>query len=306
MLAYIVRRLGGAIVVLIGISMVTFLITFAVPGDPARMIVGPHASMQVVEQVRHNLGLDKPLYIQYLNYMGRLLHGNLGYSYNDNLPVWTLIRQRMGNTAQLAFGGWIVELAIGIPFGLISALRHQKLSDYVVSFLATFGFSLPAFWLGMELIYNVAYKLHWFPIGGTGGIRHLVLPAVTLGIVGAAFYQRLIKASMLEVFDQDYIRTARANGVPPFRVTFHHAFRNGIIPAVTYAGMDISLLLGGVVLIEQVFNYPGVGELAYMSINNLDVPVIMATVLLAAVFVVVANFVVDILYAFIDPRITLS
>lgn len=306
MLAYIVRRLIGALIVLVGISIITFLITFAVPGDPARMIVGPHATKQVVEMVRHNLGLDKPLYVQYLDYMGRLLRGNLGYSYNDNLPVWTLIRQRLGNTAELALGGWIVELAIGIPFGLIGALRHQKFIDYLSSFLATIGFSLPAFWLGMELIYNVAYKLHWFPIGGTGGINHLVLPAITLGIVGAAVYQRLIKASMLEVFDQDYIRTARANGVPPLRVTFHHAFRNGIIPAVTYAGMDISFLLGGVVLIEQVFNYPGVGELAYMSINNLDVPVIMATVLLAATFVVFTNFIVDILYGFIDPRIALS
>lgn len=306
MVSYLVRRFFGSIVVLIGISIITFIITFAVPGDPARMIVGPHATPQVVATVRHNLGLDRPLYIQYFAYMGRLLHGNLGYSYNDNMPVWVLIKQRLSNTAELALGGWIVELAIGIPLGLVSALRHQKFTDYISSFLAVVGFSMPVFWLGMELIYNVAGNLHWFPVGGTGGISHLVLPALTLGIVGAAVYQRLIKASMLEVFSQDYIRTAKAFGVPPTRITFHHAFRNGIIPAVTYAGMDISLLFGGVVLVEQVFNYPGVGMLAYQSISNLDVPVIMATVLLAAVFIVFANFVVDILYSFIDPRITLA
>lgn len=306
MLSYIARRLIGTIVVLIGISMITFLITFAVPGDPARMIVGPHATPQVVAQVRHNLGLDKPLYVQYAIYMWHLLHGNLGFSYHDNLPVLTLIRQRISNTGQLALGGWIVELAIGIPFGLLTALRHQKMTDYVVSFLSLIGFSLPAFWFGMFLIYRVAYKMQLVPLGGTGGISHLILPCITLGIVGAAVYQRLIKASMLEVFEQDYIRTAKANGVTPGRVVYHHAFRNGIIPAVTYAGMDIGLLLGGVVLIEQVFNFPGVGELAYQSIQNLDVPVIMATVLLAAAFVVVMNFVVDIVYSMIDPRIVLS
>lgn len=306
MLSYIVRRLIGSIVVLIGISIITFIIAFAVPGDPARAIVGQKAAPQVVEQVRHQLGLDQPLYIQYLTYSKRLLHGDLGFSYFNNQPVNQLIFGRLGDTAKLALGGWIVEILIGIPLGLLTAVRNRKASDLVLSSLSIIGISLPVFWFGMWLIYNVSYKMNWFPIGGTGGLSHLILPSITLGITGAAYYQRLVKSSMIDVFSQDYTRTAYANGASPLRVIFKHSLRNGMIPVVTYAGMDIAFLLGGVVVVETVFNYPGVGLLALQSIQNLDIPVIMGTVLLAAVFVVLMNFIVDILYSFIDPRITLE
>jgi ABC-type dipeptide/oligopeptide/nickel transport system permease component len=306
MASYIIRRLIGALIVLIGISIITFLIAFAVPGDPVRAIVGQKATAAVVEQVRHTMGLDKPLYIQYFIYMGHLLHGNLGFSYYDNENVTTLIFQRLGASAQLAFGGWIVELLIGIPLGVLTAVKNRKLTDYVVSILGLIGVSLPVFWFGMWLIYNVSYKMGILPLGGSGGFQNLILPSLTLGVAGAAYYQRLVKSSMIDVLSRDYIRTAYANGASPSRVTFRHALRNGMIPAVTYAGIDIAWLLGGVVIVETVFNYPGIGQLAMQSIQNLDVPVIMATVLLAAVFVVIMNFIVDILYFVIDPRITVN
>lgn len=306
MLAYIVRRTVSMVAVLICISLVTFVVAYAVPGDPARVIVGMHASSAVVAEVRHNLGLDKPIFVQYLIYMGNLLGGNLGFSYVNDMPVLQLIGGRLGNTALLALGGWLVEIAIGLPLGVITAVRHRTVSDFVISILTLVGISLPSFWFGMWLIYNIAYKAGILPVGGTGGFKYLVLPAVTLGVTGAAVYQRLLKTSMLDVLDQDYIRTAHASGVNLFRVIYHHTFRNAVIPAFTYAGMDIAGLLGGVVLVETVFNYPGIGLLALQSIQNMDIPVIMGTVLLTAVFVVLANFIVDLLYVVIDPRISYS
>lgn len=306
MASYLVRRLLGAIVVLIGISIITFAIAYAVPGDPVRTIVGEKASPQVVEEVRHTLGLDQPVYIQYFSYINRLIHGNLGFSYYNNQPVTSLIADRFGATAILALSGWIIEIIIGIPLGIITAVHNRKIADFILSTLAIIGISLPTFWLGMWLIYNVSYKMGILPIGGSGSIANLILPALTLGIAGAAYYQRLLKSSMVDVLSQDYIRTAYANGATPLRVTFRHAFRNGVIPAVTYAGMDVAFLLGGVVITETVFNYPGIGQLAMQSIQHLDVPVIMATVLIAAVCVVAMNFIVDILYFLIDPRINLN
>jgi ABC-type dipeptide/oligopeptide/nickel transport system permease component len=296
----------GSIVVLIGISIITFIIAYAVPGDPARMIVGPKASAELVAQVRHNLGLDQPLYVQYFHYVWRLLHGDLGFSYHYNMPVAQLLFDRLGNTAQLAFGGWLVEILLGVPLGILAALYHRKWVDYALGFIGLVGISFPVFLLGMLMILFVGFYWKLLPLSGSGGIQHLILPSLTLGLVNFAYYQRLVKASMVEVFAQDYIRTAKASGVSKSRIVTHHALRNGIIPAVTYAGMDIAGLLGGLVLTETVFNYPGLGLLSWDSIQNLDFPVIMATVLLAAVFVVIFNFIVDIIYSLIDPRISLT
>jgi ABC-type dipeptide/oligopeptide/nickel transport system permease component len=306
MISYIVRRAIGSVVVLIFISIITFLLAYAIPGDPARMIVGAKATAELVAQVRQNLGLDQPLPVQYLHYLIRLLHGDLGFSYHNNLPVTQLISERIGNTAQLALGGWLVELIIGVPLGIVTALRHRKWPDYVFSSLSLVGMSFPVFLLGMLMIYFIGFKLQWLPLSGTGGIQNLIMPSITLGVTGAAVYQRLVRSSMIEVFALDYMRTAKASGVAGGRLTTHHGLRNGIIPAVTYAGMDIATLCGGLVLTETVFNYPGIGLLSWQSIQNLDFPVIMATVLVASIFVVIANFVVDIVYSVIDPRISLS
>lgn len=306
MISYIIRRLGGAVIVLLGISIITFVIAFLVPANPARAIVGPHAPEALVLQVDKQLGLDQPLPIRYVNYMNNLVHGNLGMSYVLDQPVTNLIEQRVGATAQLALAAWVLELAIGIPLGIISAVYDRKIIDHIASLLALIGISLPVFFVGLELMYWIGFRLNWLPVGGTGGFDYIILPGLTYAITGAAYYSRLLKASMLDVLSSDYIRTAKAKGASPARVIFGHALRNGIIPALTYGGIDIAALFGGVVVIEDVFGYSGLGQLAVQAISNLDVPVIMGTVLFATAFVVLVNVVVDVLYGIVDPRITYS
>ncbi len=304
MIAYIIRRIGGSIVVLIGISIITFSLAYLVPANPARAIVGPHASEALVLQVEKQLGLNQPLPIRYVHYMENLLQGNLGTSYVLDQPVTTLIGQRAGATAQLAVTAWIGELLIGLPIGIISALYDRKAVDHVVSIFALIGISLPVFFVGLELMYWVGFRLGWLPVGGSGGFTFVILPALTYAITGAAYYARLLKSSMIDVMNSDYIRTAKAKGASPNRVILRHALRNAIIPVMTYGGIDIASLFGGVVVIEDVFGYSGIGQLTVQAINNLDVPVIMGTVLFAALFVVLFNLLVDVLYGIVDPRIT--
>jgi peptide/nickel transport system permease protein len=304
--SYIVRRLGGALIVVFGISVVTFLLVYAIPSDPARMIAGQKATPQVIAQIRHNLGLDQPLIVQYIHYLWKLVQGNLGTSYIYNQPVGTLIGQRLGPTLLLALGCWIAELIIGIPLGIYTARRARKKSDYFVSSLALVGISLPVFWLGLLLLYWLGYKLPIFPLGGSSGFQSLILPSLTYGVTGAAYYTRLLKASMLEVMGQDYVRTARAKGASERRVIWRHVVRNALIPVVTFGGIDIGYLLTGVVLIENTFNWNGLGVLSYEAIPQSDIPVIMGTVLLTALVVVAFTLIVDVIYAFVDPRIRYS
>lgn len=301
--AYIVRQLASKVVVLLGITIITFILIDAIPADPARLILGQHASVAAVKALRIQLGLNLPLPIRYLHYLGSLLHGNLGYSYVFNMPVTTMIMQRMGASAWLALGCWIAEIIIGVPLGIFTARRAHGPLDYFISALALVGISLPVFWLGLILLYWLGYIHQIFPLGGIGGIRYLVLPALTYGITGAAYYQRLLRSSMLEVMGLDYVRTARAKGASDNRVVWRHVVRNALIPVMTYAGIDIGYLMTGVVLIEATFNWNGLGLMAYTAISNDDVPVIMGTVLLIAVFVVVFTLLVDIVYSFLDPRI---
>lgn len=303
--SYILRRIGQSIIVLIGVSLIAFLLLYAVPADPARIIAGPHATQQVVEQIRKNLGLNLPIYQQYLVYMWHLLQGNLGTSYIFSQPVSLLIGQRMGATAELALGCWIMELVIGIPLGIYTARRANTKRAILVSALALVGISVPVYWLGLILLVLFGFKLQWLPLGGFGGgaIQYLILPAVTYGITGAAYYTRLLHSSMIDIMNQDYIRTARAKGAAENRVIYRHVLRNALIPVTTFAGLDIGTLLAGVVLVEETFNWPGMGLLSVQSIGNQDIPVIMGTVLLLAVFVVLFNLIVDIVYGFLDPRI---
>lgn len=303
MFAYIIRRIISAIIVLWGITVITFLLVYAIPADPARIIAGPKAPESVIHQIRIQLGLNQPLPVQYWHYLVNLLHGNLGTSYIYNLPVLEMIGQRYGATLELAIGCFIAELIIGIPLGIYTAMRARKLGDYIWSALALVGLSMPPFWLGMLFLYWFGFKLPIFPLGGHQGFLSLILPSLTYGIIGAAIYMRLLKSSMLEVLGQDYTRTARAKGNSDSRTIWRHVLRNALIPVITYGGIDIGYLLTGVLLIEVTFNWNGLGMLAYTAIGNLDTPVIMGTVLLAAVFTVFFNLFVDILYGFIDPRI---
>lgn len=306
MLSFIIRRILGSVIVLFFIAVITFIIVYAIPADPARMIVGPKAPMSVVLAVRHQLGLDQPMPLQFWHYLVRLLHGNLGTSYAYDQSVTSLIASRLGITAWLALACWVTELIIGIPLGIYTARRARKISDYIVSAIALVGLSIPIPFLGIELLYFFAFKHSWFPLGGQGGISHLILPGITYAITGGAYYIRLLKASMLEVLNQDYVRTARAKGAKESRVIWRHVIRNAIIPAVTYAGIDIGYLFAGIVLMEVTFNINGIGTLAFNAIGQMDIPVIMGTVLFAAVLVVVFNLIVDMLYAVIDPRIRYS
>lgn len=304
MLSFITRRTIGALIVLIGISIITFLLLYAVPSDPARIIAGPKASAATLMAIRHNLGLDQPVPIQYIDYMKRLLHGDLGTSFIYNAPVAQLLFRKLGATIPLAIGCWVAELIIGIPLGIYTARRARKVSDYIVSILALIGISLPVFWLGLILLYYLGFKFPVFPLGGNdNGIMSLILPSLTYGVTGAAVYTRLLKSSMLEVLSQDYVRTARAKGASERRVVWGHVMRNALIPVITFGGIDIGYLLSGVILIEVTFNWNGLGIFAYEAIQQSDIPVVMGTVLLAATFTVLFNLIVDILYVFIDPRI---
>jgi peptide/nickel transport system permease protein len=306
MIRYIARRLLHAVPVLFGVSLITFGLTYLLPADPARMYAGPNASVETVNSIRHQLGLDQPFHIQYLTYLGRALRGDLGFSYKLQLPVTAAIMSRFPYTLQLTAAGIFFELLLGLPLGLISALRRGTWMDRGAMLFAFFAVAAPPFWLGLVMLYFVAFKAGLFPIGGTGTLAHLVLPALAAGMGGAAWYARLMRSSTLDVIRADYVRTARAKGLGERGVIWRHIMRNAIMPIITLVGLDIPWFLSGVVLIEAVFAWPGLGKLAVDAVRNVDVPLILGTVLFTALVVVISNIVTDLVYAFVDPRIRYS
>ncbi len=293
------------LLVLLGVITITFALTFLMPGDPARRIAGNGASADTVLSIRHQLGLDQPFWTQYTRYLGNVLHGNFGYSYVQNVPVLPTILARFPVTAQLAVGGLIVELLIGLPTGVISAYRRGSWLDRAAMLFALGGVSAPPFWLGLVLLYYLAFTIALFPIGGYGDpvFKYMILPCVTLGIGGAAIYTRTFRSTILDVLDQPYIRMARAKGLSERYILFRHVIPNAITPIVTQIGIDLGYFLGGAFIIEQAYALPGIGKQAIDAIGQLDVPIILGTVLFAAVLIVVSNIVVDLSYALIDPRI---
>jgi ABC-type dipeptide/oligopeptide/nickel transport system permease component len=300
---YLARRLLMMLPVIFGISLITFLLAYLLPADPARMYAGPNASVETVNSIRHQLGLDRPFYEQYLRYVWRALHADFGYSYHFKMPVWDAILSRVPYTAQLTFAGILVELLVGIPVGSLSALKQYSWVDRLSTLLTLLAVSAPPFWLGLLGLYFLAFRLPIFPLGGAGSLHHLILPALCAGAGGAAWYARMMRSSTLDVVHADYVRTARAKGLRERIVVYRHILRNAIMPIVTMAGMDIPWFLSGVVLIEMVFGWPGVGKLAVDAINNVDIPLISGTVVFAAIVVVISNLVTDLTYAVIDPRI---
>ena len=302
MIRYITQRLLHAIPVLFGVSLITFMLTYLLPADPARMYAGPNATIATVNSIRHQLGLDRPFYEQYLFYIGRVLTGDLGFSYKLQMPVGDAILARFPYTLQLTAGGIFFELLLGLPIGLISALRQGSWIDRLAMLFVFFALAAPPFWLGLMLLYFAAFKAGLFPIGGTGTIWHLVLPAFAAGMGGAAWYARLMRSSALDVIRADYVRTARAKGLRESSVVLRHILRNAILPIITLVGLDIPWFLSGVVLIEAVFAWPGLGKLAVDAVRNVDVPLILGTVLFTALIVVASNIVTDLLYALVDPR----
>jgi peptide/nickel transport system permease protein len=305
MSAYIFRRLLGAVGVIFGVATVTFVMVFLMPGDAARMYAGPRAPEAEVQRIRELWGLNDPLPVQYVRYLGRALQGDLGNSTRDKRPVLQAVVERLPATIQLAIGGLFVELCIGLPLGILSALRPGTWLDQITTILSLLGISIPQFALGLVSLYVFGFLIPIFPLGGYGTPWHLVLPSIVLGLGGTAFYSRVLRNSILDVANEDYVRTARAKGLTSRAVLLRHILRNALIPVVTLAGLDLALLLGGVVVIEAVFGWPGIGLQAWTAIRNQDTPMIMGTVLFASIAVVFLNLLIDLLYLTLDPRVRL-
>ncbi len=304
MYGYIIRRLLLAIPVLIGVSILVFAIIRFIPGDPARAIAGVHASPQYIEQVRRDLLLDEGIHVQYYVYLTNLLQGDMGRSTFTGRPVTTELMARFPNTMVLASAAMMIAIIVGMSAGIVSATKRYSLFDNASMLFALFGVAAPVFWLGImfQLLFSV--HLGWFPSGGIGTWRHLVLPALTLGLATTALIARITRSSMLDVLRQDYITTARSKGLVERVVVYKHALKNAMIPVVTVMGLQFGTLLGGAVLTETVFSWPGVGRLMVDSILARDYPVVQGAVLLLAVLFVMINLVVDVIYAFLDPRIS--
>lgn len=306
MTAYLIRRFIGAIGVIFGVATISFVMVFLMPGDAARMYAGPRAPEETVQRIRVLWGLDQPLPVQYFRYLGRAIQGDFGQSTRDKRPVLKAVIERLPATIELALSGLFVELVIGVPLGILAALRPGTWVDQLATTLALIGISIPQFALGLVALYVFGFLIPIFPLGGYGTPLHLVLPAIVLGIGGTAFYSRVLRNSVLEVANEDYVRTAWAKGLSPKTVLIRHILRNALMPVVTLAGLDLALLLGGVVVIEAVFGWPGIGLQAWTAIRNQDTPMIMGTVLFASIAVVFLNLLVDTLYVALDPRVRLT
>ncbi len=306
MLAYLARRIVFGAVVLLGTSIITFLIAFVIPADPAVAMAGAKADPQTLATIRHELGLDQPLYVQYGRYLDRALHGDLGRSYIRRQSVTRLIASRFPATAILAVSAMVVSLALGVIMGMIAAAWRERAIDNALLLVSLGLVSIPVFWLGTMLLIAGGLYLRDFPLGGFSGAKSLVLPTITLALGSAGYYSRILHTNLIDVLGQDYIRTARGKGLTPARTMLKHALANALLPLVTLAGLDLAGLLSGVVLTETVFDWPGIGRLAFEAIFNLDIPLVMGTVLFAAFLIVVANLAVDLLYLWLDPRIRLE
>ena len=289
--------------VLIGVTFMVYFILSLSPGDTAAIVAGEGADAETIEAVRKDLGLDKPVIVQYGRYMWGLLHGDMGQSYQTKRDVFSTIMSAFPNTAKLAFWSILVAVGIALPIGIVSATRQYSAVDNVGMVAALLGVATPNFWLGLMLIILFSLNLRWLPSGGMGGWKNYIMPAITLGTGDAALITRMTRSSMLEVIRQDYIRTARAKGVPEKRVIRHHALKNALIPVVTVIGLQFGSLLGGATLTETVFAWPGLGRLLVDSIKSKDAPLVLGGVITLTITFSIINLLVDILYAFIDPRI---
>jgi peptide/nickel transport system permease protein len=303
---YTVRRLLQTIPVLIGVTLVVFLMMHLIPGDPAQIIAGESATEQQIEQTRDRLGLNDPLPVQYATFVGNAVTGDLGNSIRSGRAVTDEISARFWITVELAFYSTLLSIFIGLIAGIVSATRRNSPLDMFIMVFALFGLSMPNFWLGLMLIQYFALNIEWLPVSGWGSPASIILPVITLGTAGAAIIARMTRSSMLEVIHQDYIRTARAKGVKERYVVYKHALRNALIPVVTVVGLQFGVLLGGAVLTETVFAINGLGRLVVEAIAQRDFPIVQGAVLILALLFVFVNFAVDISYRFLNKRIELD
>ncbi|NNM96984.1 MAG: ABC transporter permease [Candidatus Dormibacteraeota bacterium] len=310
MFGYMIRRVGQAIIVLIGVTIITFILLHLLPGNPVRAILGTRASAIDIKQLTDQLGLNKPLYIQYFVWVSNLLHGNLGFSYKLDQPVASLLAQRIPKTLFLVGASLILAVLLAVPLGMLQAVRRNKPDDYVLTGLSFIFYSMPSFWLGILLIVVFSATLGWFPSEAPqdqfsvfSQLNGMVLPVATLTLVTLAFFSRYTRSSMLEQTIQDYVRTARAKGVSRRAVLFRHVLRNALIPVITLLGLSLGGILSGAVVTEDVFNYPGMGLLFYQAAVSDDFPVLLGVTVVVALATVLGNLIADILYAVTDPRI---
>jgi peptide/nickel transport system permease protein len=312
MTAYLLRRLIWVFLLLVGVSLATFVIFFQIPSNPAELVAGKNATPEMIENIERRLGLDQPWYAQYWRFLNRAVRGDLGFSYITQQEVAPILLAAFPVTLSLAIGAAIIWLAIGIPIGVLSAIKPRSLPDRLAMIFALVGISTPVFWLGLVMLKVFADTLGFFPLGdymeiSRGGLfswtHHLILPWFTLAFLYAGWYARMTRANMLETLGEDYVRTARAKGLAEGKVIFKHVLRNSLTPVVTMFGMDLGYLLGGAVLTETVFGLPGIGGLAWRAIQQRDLPMVMGAVVFAAVFIILANLIVDLCYAVLDPRV---
>ncbi len=304
MIVYLLRRLAQSVLVLLGVSFVVFFILY-LTGDPALVLLPPDATAEDVREFRARMGFNDPFIVQYGRFLGGALRGDFGQSVRHGEPAFHLVLERLPATFELSGAALLIALMLAIPAGVVSAVRRNSVTDYVATVVALLGQSMPTFWLGIMLILIFSVQLNVLPSSGRGGIEHLLLPAVTLGLFTTARITRLTRSGMLEVLNQDYIRTARAKGVSGPPVVWKHALKNAAIPIVTIVGIELGTLLGGSVITETIFAWPGVGRLSVQAIYNRDYPVVQAAVFLLASTFVLVNLVVDLLYTYLDPRIRL-
>ncbi len=305
MATYLIRRLIQSALILLGVSFITFFLLYVLPADPVRQIAGRSATAQTVANIREQLGLDQPFIVQYLRYLGGLVQGDLGRSYLQKTEVASLIASRLPATLLLMAGGIGCELVLGLSMGIIAALRRGRTLDQSLMITSFVAVSAPQFVVSLLLLYVFAVRLGWFPIGGYGTWAHLVLPAATLGVLGSGWYSRMMRSSMVEVLRADFIRTARAKGLTRRRVILRHALPNAILPIIAMIGIDIGIFMGGIVVVESVFGWPGIGQLAWQAIQRIDIPIIMGVTLVSACAIVLGNLLADLVTPFIDPRIRL-
>ncbi len=313
MTKYILRRLLISIPVLFGVTVIAYFIMTLAPGDAVDMLVDPGLSPEDIALKKQALGLDQPVFVQYIRWLEQLAQGNLGYSFNNRRPVTERIGERLGSTLTLAFSALFFSYLLAIPIGVLAAVRQYSIWDYIATVFSFLGVSVPSFFFGLLLIYFFALKLDWFPTGGTHTIgaplsladrfAHLILPMTVLSLQNIGAVMRYTRSSMLDVIHQDYIRAARAKGLQERVVLFRHALRNALIPVITLAGLQFPFLLGGAIITEQIFNWPGMGRLAVEAITQRDYPTIMGINLLAAVMVIIGNLLADVMYGVVDPRI---
>jgi len=313
---YIIRRIIQALITLFLVTVFTFALIHLAPGGPTQVMIAPGVSPEAFEVQKRNLGLDDPIHIQYFRWVGNLLQGDFGTTFKNNIPISDILWPTVGNTFVLMTIAWLVTLIIALPWGIYNSTKVYGLSDQTASFISYLGFAMPTFWFGIILQQIFAMKLRWLPLsdmwtygkqGDLGDLAmHLVLPVTVLSLGFLASYVKYARASMLEVLDQDYIRTARAKGVKERKVVFRHALRNALIPIVTILGLDLPMLVSGAVLTEKVFNWPGMGRLFVDMATAREYSALMAIVIITSVFVVLGNMLADILYAVVDPRVQLG